>query len=349
MDPSRYFDHAATTFVQPEVRDAMLPWLGDQCGNAHSLHSWGRAAHEAVEWARAQVAQAIGAEDPVQIIFTSGATEANNWVAGMMGDTWAVSPFEHSSMREPASARGAHVLSNTGYALEPTELPVSVMRVNNETGAILEVPQGQRVHSDLTQAIGNIPLNVSGLAFATLSAHKFGGPKGVGILFARDPYELDPLLRGGDQETGWRAGTLNVPGIVGLGEAIRVAVDRIPKKQAHLAELKSAFLEGLGGLDDRIRFQTPAQAAGHILSISFSGLQGETLVIEADKAGFAISSGAACSSRSTEPSHVLLALGVPPEWLRGTIRISFGWQNTAESTYELGAVLRERVNALWNA
>ncbi len=347
MLPERYFDHAATTFLHPEVLAAMLPFLTTNGGNAHSLHSWGREAAGAVEHARTQVSEALGAEDPGQIFFTAGATEANNWLAHLWGSEWDFSPFEHSSLFEPAQALGAHMLENQGYQLETQNRRTSIMRVNNETGAVLDFPAIDELHSDLTQAVSNIPVSVAGLQFASVSAHKFGGPKGIGVLFARDPYALEPMLRGGDQEGGLRAGTLNVPGIVGMGAAIELAVRLQPQKQAHLIALRQAFFEGLGK-HDRIRVNTPPHQSGHILSISFQGLVGETLVIEADQAGFAISSGAACSSRSTEPSHVLTALGLKPEWLQGTVRVSLGWSNSIESAHALGEFLKRRANALWN-
>ncbi len=347
MNPAKYFDHASTTFLDPVIREAMLPWMGDQCGNAHSLHSWGRSAANAVEDARERLARALGAEDPAQIIFTSGATESNNWVAALTQDRLAVSPFEHSSMHESALHYGGSLLPNNGYQLLPPDDAdcVAVMLVNNETGAILSPPSGYPVHADITQSIGKIALDLSSYQFASLSSHKFGGPKGVGILFAADPVLLEPLLHGGGQENGMRAGTLNVPGIVGLAAAAEQAIFRQASSIQLYLSLRGILLDELS--DERDWHTDPEWSRSPaIVSISFPGLEGETLVVELDALGFAISSGAACSSRSTEPSHVLTALGYPEDSIRGTVRISFGPSNNAQSTTELARTLKNTVRTL---
>ncbi|HLK17109.1 MAG TPA: cysteine desulfurase family protein [Fimbriimonadaceae bacterium] len=346
----RYFDNAATTPVDPRVREAMLPFLGEDFGNANSIHAWGRRAADAVETARGQVARALGAEDPSQIVFTSGATEGNNWVLTSFAHG-TVSPFEHSSVREAAAFLGFDVLPNEGLRLgTPREAGgfISVMAVNNEIGSRFDfggVRQSAKVlHSDITQAAAKYAVDLGPLDYATLSAHKFYGPKGVGALYARDA-PLPPMLHGGEHEHGQRSGTLNVPGIVGMGAAAAVAAERREIDAAHAARLGEIVLEEVrrvphhrvNGGDDR---------APHILSISFAGVLGEALVVEVDAAGYGISSGAACSSHSTEPSHVLRALRIPPEWMRGTIRISFGRFNTADAAYGLGAALRKAVTTL---
>lgn len=353
MNPARYFDNAATTFLDPRVLDAMRPYLGLEGGNANSLHSWGMQAMSAVERAREQVAGLIGAEDPSQIYFTSGATESNNWVL-RAADQICISPFEHSAMREPALRRGAQFLPNDDlelvWAAPPARQPtlVSVMAVNNEIGTIWDVREytqpGDLVHSDATQALGKIPWSVDGLDFASFSAHKFYGPKGVGALYCKN-LPPEPLILGGEQEQGYRGGTLNVPGIVGMGAAAEIANQEQEQDYTHALSLKETLIAGLNGLFD-IRFNGGNRTSPFIVSVSFRGIEGETLVLELDRAGYAISAGAACSSRKKEPSHVLTALTVSPDWLRGTVRISFGRNNTKEETEQLAQTLRTTVDLL---
>lgn len=343
----RYFDHAATTPLDPHVFEAMLPWMREHFGNAHSLHHWGRKADGAVERAREQVARLFGADDPAQIIFTSGATEANNWALST-SDRIAISPFEHSAVREPGLQRGAEILANDRWTLaSPDRDPevISVMAVNNETGAILFPPtHTPRTHIDAVQALGKTGWKAC-CDFASASAHKIYGPKGIGALYARNPYSLDPFIRGGEQEHGLRGGTLNVPGIVGFGEAAKIAFDRQEEDHQVVTELREIVLEEMKGLGDIQTNDAPNQSP-FILSLSFAGIEGETLVIEMDAEGYGISAGAACSSRSTEPSHVLTALSLPENWLRGTVRISFGRSNTPTSALALARLLRQKVEQL---
>ncbi len=342
MTKDRYFDNAATTPVDPRVVEAMLPFFCESFGNANSLHTFGGAAMAAVEKAREQVAQLIGAQAPDEIVFTSGATEANNWIAYTFPDL-EISPFEHSSLQGPAMRLGRHILENDGLELRAPkhDSVVSLMKVNNEVGTIFEPEKlaGKYiVHSDITQAVGKIPMDVSKLDYASFSGHKFYGPKGVGALYAKGANFPEPFFMGGDQENGLRSGTLNVPGIVGMGAAAEIALQEREQDYALVQELREIVLEGL---DKALDFQVNGgdQVSPFILSLSFYGMEGETLVIEMDRLGFAISSGAACSSNSVAPSHVLTALGMEPEWLRGTVRISFGRFNTNQSAQNLGKAL----------
>jgi cysteine desulfurase len=397
----RYFDNAATTPLDPRVREAMLPYLDDAFGNAHSIHSLGLRAHDAVERARAQVAAFVGAEDPSQIFFTSGATEANNWVLNV-ADEIVISPFEHSSMREPALRRRASSLDNAGTDLttqpqrrkdidwealtqfmndrlaerdDPEMAAVyrraaeslashlenlasgkvvvkppllSVMAVNNEIGTTWNATdhalEGDLIHSDITQALGKIPITVAGLDFASFSAHKFYGPKGVGALYCKGQ-PPEPLILGGEQEHGYRGGTLNVPAIVGMGAAAEIALEEQPQDYEKATSLRQILIDGLNDLSD-VQINGGNRTSPFILSVSFRGLEGETLVLEMDRAGYAISAGAACSSRSTEPSHVLTALRLQPEWLRGTVRVSFGRFNSKETTADFAKNLRSIVELL---
>lgn len=328
----------------------MLPYFQTDWGNANSLHGWGRSAMSAVERAQQQVASLLCAEAPEQILFTSGATESNNWVLNLHPDA-ALSPFEHSANDEPARQLGCDFLANEDLKLLPPTRHyglISVMAVNNEIGARWDVADLQEhadlLHSDITQAVGKIPVHLEPLAYASLSAHKFYGPKGVGVLYARDGGP-SPWILGGEQQNGARGGTLNVPGIVGMGEAARLAQEEQAGDFNHATTLRNVVLEALRPCSD-YRINGGENASPFILSLSFLGMEGETAVIEMDQRGFAISSGAACSSRSADPSHVLLALKMPMEWLRGTIRISFGRTNTQESALALARNLLETVESL---
>ena len=348
----------------------MLPFLNEQCGNPHSLHSWGREALDAVEKARERVAALIGAEDPAEIVFTSGATEANNWILRSFHNV-AISPFEHSSVYETAKALGHKIMANHGLSVVPDEDAdlLSLMKINNEIGTTFQpeslrsaatpvhhvaaaphrsahhVKKAPLLHSDITQAAGKVKINASQFDFASLSAHKFYGPKGIGAFYAKNAGFPSPLLFGGEQENGARAGTLNVPAIIGMGKAAELARERVPEDYSATADLRQTVLEGLEW-SSSFHVNGGDESSPYILSLSFWGIEGETIVIEMDRLGFAISSGAACSSRSTEPSHVLTALGIEPEWRRGTIRLSFGRFNTADSAHELAKNLSKTVQSL---
>ncbi|MEQ1823562.1 MAG: cysteine desulfurase family protein [Fimbriimonadaceae bacterium] len=333
MGRESYFDHAATTPLDSAVFAAMRPWMEDEFANANSIHSAGLKARAAVDTARTQVAVALGV-DPDEIVFTSGATEANNWVANAF-ERVRVSPIEHSSLWER--------LKGGAYAWDQCNEPEisCCMAVNNETGGRYRhaTVGTEKWHCDLTQAVGKIPIEL-GFEFASFSAHKFYGPKGVGALYAKDARFPLPLLIGGEHEMGHRAGTLNVGAIVGMGEAISRAIASQEEDFEHAMALRNAVKEELSVLSDWQEnglgaFPAADKLSPFILNVSFLEVEGEATVIGLDHAGFAISSGAACSSWSNEPSHVLTALGLPIEWLRGSIRISFGRSNTVESARSL--------------
>ena len=359
----RYFDNAATTPVDPRVVEAMLPWFSEFPGNASSLHQYGAKAMDAVEKARAQVARLIGAEDPSQITFTSGATEANNWVLHALKDQIEVSVVEHSSIRDTAERLGipffyppanvARPVSGVGAPPRQPLLRAQIL-VNNETGTVFDewnrVPGAYLV--DATQAIGKIPFDVGDLEYVTGSAHKFYGPKGVGFLYQKFPGSIPPFVTGGGQERGERSGTLNVPAIVGMGRAAEIAVDEMPERLRKAKWLSQIFFhpfdrdwDGSTALDG-FMVNGGNNRSPYVLSISFAGIEGETLLIELDQAGFCCSAGAACSSQNTEPSPVLKAFGVPDEYIRGTIRVSFSHHNTEESTYQLAGEIRRIVTKL---
>lgn len=343
---SRYFDNAATTPVDPRVVEEMLPYFSEAFGNPNSIHEPGQRARAAVQLARQRVADLLDA-DPFGVIFTSGATEANNWYLHQTRD-WVCSPFEHASIYEANAILDRRTFDNYGYQLLPPEETYStavVMLVNNETGALIELPPDcPSSFRDLTQAVGKLPVANLAYDIASFSAHKFYGPKGVGALHGRDRYP-PPLLYGGGQEMGFRAGTLNVPGIVGMGAAAAIALQEADKNRRHAEILRALVLEEVEKTTD-VQLNSPPNSSPYIVSLSFLGVEGETLVVELDRAGYSISSGAACSSRSTEPSHVLMALGLPIEWIRGTIRISFGKYNTEEAAINLAKELRKAVEKL---
>jgi cysteine desulfurase len=328
----------------------MLPFLQGEFGNPNSIHSLGGSARDAVESARVQVASLIGAEDPSQIYFTAGASEANNWVAHSTR-SGIVSPFEHSSMQRSAETCGWAVWPNSGEALidpgEPFEV-ASLMTVNNETGDIWDIRDrsidANALHADATQIVGKLPFDVTGLNFASMSAHKLYGPKGIGALYCWTAPPT-PLMFGGEQEGGFRAGTLNVPAIVGFGAAAEIVSEEMAENELQARKLREILLHELSRVSD-FRILGGPKTSPFILCLAFLGVEGETLVVEVDRQGYAISSGAACSSRSNEPSHVLQALDVPTDWLRGAVRISFGKMNTEKSTVGLAECLTQSVEKL---
>jgi len=351
-----YLDHNATTPLDERVLAAMLPYLREQYGNASSRHEFGMQARQAVERAREQVAALVGVRAP-QVFFTSGGTESNNafikGAAGMLRPSQIViSAIEHPCVAKPAAelaragwklrklatgSDGVVSVDDAGRALgEPTGM-VSVMLANNETGVLQDVAAiGERaraagawMHSDAVQALGKIAIDFSALNIhaMTLSAHKIYGPKGVGALVLDKRIELKPLLSGGGHEQGLRSGTENVAGIVGFGAACELAASRLRELAPRLAGLRDQFERGLNGLGATV-FGAGAARIPNTSYFAFEGIDGETLVVELDKAGFAVASGAACSSASTEPSATLLAMGVASEVARGAVRVSVGAANT---------------------
>jgi len=328
----------------------MLPWLGEKFGNASSIHSAGREARDAVDSAREQVATSLGFDAPEQVIFTSGATEGNNWIIRSF-DSGAITPFEHSPVLEPAQASNYEILTNTGYEVVvkgEVEL-VSAVLVSNETGAVISAPKhpGALFHRDITQAVGHIPLDLEDLDFATFGAHKLGGPLGVGVLVARDPLLLTPGTLGGGHEFGLRAGTLNVAGIVGLAKAVQLSVDELDQRLHQFSTLRHLALDALQAVGGWIT--DPAHARSpHILHLAFEDVQGESLVIELDNLGYAISSGSACSAESGKPSRTLEALGYSSQHQKGAVRISFHPENTLDSTSKLVETMVKVIQNLRN-
>ncbi|MCC6402596.1 MAG: cysteine desulfurase [Fimbriimonadaceae bacterium] len=341
MRPEHYFDYAASTPLDPRVFEAMRPWLTDGFGNASSSHSWGRRAREAVEDARELVAELAGAE-PEEIAFTSCATEANNWVVKAAETVW-YSPFEHACVRESAIAAGGSLLELDGCRLKPPPTPgtVCVMTVCNETGAVIQAPDlpaGSKLHRDAVQSLGKLPLATEELDSATFSAHKMYGPQGIGALYARDGDFPEPLLHGGGQEPGGRSGTLNVAGIVGFGEACRIAGQEMEADRTKATECRNALMGSLAGFEG-VGINDHPENSPFILSVTVFGIQSGTLVVDLDLQGYAVSGGSACSAESMAPSQVLLALGLASEEASATIRISFGRFSSVAASAELGKAI----------
>lgn len=367
-----YFDHNATTPLEPAVREAMLPWLAEQFGNASSRHEYGRAARRAIDEARSKVAGAVGAHFS-EIIFTSSGTEANNLLikgaaACMKPGLMAVSAIEHPSVIKPAEqlARRGWQLQKLGVngdgrieasscrtVLAQRPKLVSVMLANNETGAVQDVvalatqarSEGALFHTDAVQALGKVSvgfrdLNSAGVNALTLSGHKIGGPKGAAALVLDKRIEIEPLIAGGGQERGLRSGTENVAAIVGFGVACELAVARLASVRTRLLGLRGQLESGLSDMGATL-FGVGTERLPNTTYFALDDVDGETLVGHLDRAGFAVASGAACSSTSPEPSHVLRAMGVSPERARGAVRVSLGPSSTAEQVNDfLNALLR---------
>lgn len=321
-----YLDNAATTRIDNTVFAEMLPYLKEQYGNPSSLHSLGRTAHKAIETARKRIAKAINAE-PNQIFFTSGATESNNWVCRMFNRV-ICSPYEHHS-----------ILNQPNKTIMRTNIPlvISNMWVNNEIGQIYDIKSitkiahemGVPVHTDGTQAFGHIPIDIKevDVDFLSLSGHKFHSPKGVGILYIKEPNKFYPLLYGGQQEAHLRAGTENVASIVGMGKAAEL-YNYSPERDKRCREIQNKFVETFSFWQG-VYFNTDvAHSISSTLNVAFKNVESESLMLLLDMDGICVSSGSACNSGSLEPSHVLKAIGTPEEYIHNSIRLSWDYTLT---------------------
>jgi cysteine desulfurase len=367
-----YLDHNATTPVHPQALEAMLPWFSQRFGNASSRHEYGRAARAAIDEARAKVAAAVGAH-PTEVVFVSGGSEANNlFIKGAAAldrpGIVAISAIEHPCVREPArslerSGWQAREIAVDGLGrvavedyldiLQYRPKLISVMLTNNETGVIQDVAglaeaaRSTRAwfHTDAVQALGKMPvnfraLNDSGVHALTVSSHKIGGPKGAGALVVDKRLELAPLISGGGHERGLRSGTENVPAIVGFGVACELAIADLANTAERLRGLRTELERGLAAQGATI-FSLGAERLPNTVYFSLSGIEGETLVAKLDRAGFAVASGAACSSANPGPSHVLTAMGVAPGLARGAVRVSLGRETTPQEVSDFLNVLAQ--------
>jgi len=358
-----YLDHAATTPVHPEVVEVMNTFMLDIYGNPSSVHAWGREARRGLEQAREQVALLIGAK-PREIVFTGGGTEADNlalkgtaelfrgrknhiitssvehhavlhsceWLEEKRGLRVTYLPVDRYGMVDPGALRDA---------IDDDTFLVSIMMANNEVGTVQPVRElaaiarehGAAMHVDAVQAVGRLPINVDelGIDMLSLSGHKIYGPKGIGALYVRQGQRLAPLMHGGVHERRRRAGTENMPGIVGLGKAAELARVELDQRALHLGNLQRQLINGLlERIDDVSLNGHPEQRLPNNVNISVKYVEGESLLLNLDRAGIAASSGSACTSGTLEASHVLLAMGIPHEEAHGSLRMTLGRQNTME-------------------
>lgn len=352
-----YADHAATTPLCLMARRAMLNTF-DIYGNPASIHQDGLAARKIVEEARTKVAKAISAE-PDEIYFTSGATEANSWVTSIF--QCITTNIEHDSMKRSKSRLCLHVgtdgIVNPGSEYQSRLVSCySVGMINNEVGTMQNLAawskyshtKGCLFHTDATQAVGHIPVSVKKLDvdLLSMSAHKFGGPKGVGVLFVRRGVDILPMLSGGHQEAGKRAGTENVIGIVGMGAAIEWAANNLDKSVPYLTRLRDILIDGILNISGAELTGHPTQRSPSIASFVFGGIDGQALVLALDERGVCASSGSACSEGEVGISHVLKAMGYTEETGRGSLRLSIGWDTTEADVRYIIRAVKESVEEL---
>ncbi|NTW70563.1 MAG: aminotransferase class V-fold PLP-dependent enzyme [Chlorobiaceae bacterium] len=360
-----YFDHNATTPLHPEVKKEMIAAM-EMFGNPSSMHSWGREARANVEDARRKVAAFIGAHEQ-EIVFVGSGSEANNTVLSLfvcassqcipgsrMRSTIITTKIEHPCVLETSVClghRGVRVkyldvdqygkidLDQLAGMLGDDVGLVSVMMANNEIGTLQDIAaitkmvheSGAYMHTDAVQAVGKVPVDVRnlGVDFLTISAHKIYGPKGVGALFVKKGVPYCPLIRGGHQELGRRAGTENTLGILGLGRAVEMRMLEMPEEEERMLHLKQTLRAGIEASIDDIHFNGhPTDSLASTLNVSFAGVEGESILLYLDLEGIAVSTGSACASGSLDPSHVLLATGVDAELAHGSIRFSMGRETT---------------------
>lgn len=357
-----YLDHAATTYVKPEVFEAMKPYFCEHFGNASSIYSIGRESKKAIEEAREKVAKALGAQAR-EIYFTGSGSEADNWaIIGVAnankkkGNHIITSAIEHPAVINtckylegegfeitylPVDGDGLVSVEALKNAIRDTTILISIMFANNEIGTIQPVKEigavarerGIYFHTDAVQAIGNIDVNVEemNIDLLSLSGHKFYGPKGAGALYVRKGVRISSFMHGGAQERGKRASTENLPGIIGLGKAIELAAENMEAYNEKILELREKTIEGLMAKVPYIRLNghRTNRLPGNV-NISFQFIEGESLLLMLDMIGVCGSSGSACSSGSLDPSHVLMAIGLPHEIAHGSLRLTFGEENSDE-------------------
>ncbi|MDN5293072.1 MAG: cysteine desulfurase [Eubacteriales bacterium] len=374
-----YLDHSATTPVDPEVARAMYECMLHNWGNPSSIHSFGREAKKAMEEAREKVAAAIGADDPAEIIFTSGGTEADNLaIKGVAeanakrGNHIITSSVEHHAVLDackylekhgfevtylPVDEYGMVSVEDVRRAITDRTILISIMHANNEVGTIQPVEEIGRLarekgiyfHVDAVQTVGKIPVNVKDLNcdLLSISAHKIYGPKGIGCLYVRKGTRILPIQHGGAQERRRRAGTENMPGIVGFGVAIEKAVREMPERAEKERKLRDKIINTVMNTIPHTKLNGhPEKRLPNNANFSFQYIEGESILLMLDMKGIAASSGSACTSGSLEPSHVLLAMGIPHEIAHGSVRFTLGKDNTEEQIDYLLEVLPEIVERL---
>lgn len=373
-----YLDNAATTAVSQPVLDKMLPYFTDVYGNASSIYETGREARKALEEARRTVAQAINCR-PNEVYFTAGGSESDNWaIKGTAfanrakGNHIITSAIEHHAVLHtcaflekagfevtylPVDEYGCVSPADVEKAIRPGTILISIMAANNEIGTLEPIGEIGRIarahkvlfHTDAVQAIGAVEVDVEKwqVDMLSMSGHKFHGPKGVGVLYLRNGVRVESFVHGGAQERGRRAGTENLPGIVGLAEAIRLATNDIPSKAQKISALRDRLIEGILSTipDARLNGHPTERLPGNV-NVSIRYIEGEAMLLRLDLNGIAASSGSACTSGSLDPSHVLLAIGLPHEIAHGSLRLSLSEQTTQEEIDEVLRVLPEVVQVL---
>jgi len=376
-----YLDHAATTPVDPDVVQAMLPYFTEKFGNPSSIYAPAREARKAMDWARETVAGILGAS-PSEVVFTSGGTESDNlaikgaaFANRHKGNHIITTQIEHHAVLHtceylekrfgfrvtylPVDQHGTVDLDALQRALTPDTILVTIMYANNEVGTIQPIQEisqivkaaGVLFHTDAVQAGGALDLNVDklGVDMLSLSAHKFYGPKGVGVFYVRKGTSYWPQQHGGGQERGRRAGTENTAGIVGLATALKLAYDRLETHNAHVSKLRDRLIDGILKIPGAYLTGHPTNRLPNNASFVFDYVEGESILLSLDMMGIGASSGSACTSASLEPSHVLKAMGVPIERAHGSLRLTTGSGNTEEDIDRVVEVLPgiiERLRAM---
>jgi cysteine desulfurase len=365
-----YLDHAATTALDKRVLDAMIPYLTTEYGNASSIYTLGRHAMQAIDSAREQVAEMLNCR-PTEITFTGCGSESDNLaIKGMAftsqkkGNHIITSSIEHHAVLHtcqylerfgfktsylPVDSYGRVDPDEVGRAITDQTILVSIMFANNEVGTIEPIAEIGRIcrtrkipfHVDAVQAGGSLPIDVSALNvdLLSLSSHKFYGPKGVGILYARQGMRILPQLQGGSQERGKRAGTENVSGIVGAATALRLAYEDLPRIQPRIIALRDRLIAGVLSIPGSHLTGHPTDRLPNNASFVFEGVEGESILLSLDLLGIAASTGSACTSGSVDPSHVLLAMGLPVEQVHGSLRLTLGKDNTEEDVESILSAL----------
>ena len=356
-----YLDHSATSAVDPRVVEVMLPFFNKEYGNASSLHQLGQEAHQALEEARGKVAQVLHC-DPKEVIFTSGGTESNN--TALKGAAFAqlakggkkhliASTIEHDCVLNafkwlekigfevtfvPVDKYGLVKPEALEDAIRKDTLLVSVMHANNEIGTVQDIKElgkiahehGAYFHTDAVQSITKLPLDVKemNVDMLSVSSHKIHGPKGAGCLYVKKGTKIDPLMHGGGHERGFRSGTENVSGIVGFGEAVKIGEEERPTVMPHITKLRDKLIKGTLEIENSWLNGHPEKRLPINAHFCFRFIEGESLILRLDMKGIFASTGSACSSKSLEPSHVLLAIGLPPEDAHSSLRLTLGRDNT---------------------
>lgn len=375
---SIYLDHAATTAVRQEVLEVMLPCFTESYGNPSSVYEIARNNKRLVDNARQQVASALGAQAR-EIYFTAGGSESDNWAIKGIAESYKdkgnhiiTSAIEHHAVLHtceylekkgyeitylPVDQDGKISLNDLEQAIRPTTILISIMFANNEIGTIQPIKEIGAIakkhnivfHTDAVQAVGHVAIDVNemNIDLLSLSGHKLYGPKGIGVLYVRKGIKLKSFIHGGGQERGLRAGTENVPGIVGLGAAIEIATTQMPEENKRLINLRDKLIEGI------LKTIPYAKLNGHPtdrlpgnVNISFEFIEGESILLLLDMNGIYASSGSACTSGSLDPSHVLLAIGLPHEKAHGSLRMTLGTENTQQDVDKVLEVLPGIVNRL---